>query len=185
VRVTVIPPLGVTATQWWNHGPEPGNDVNHWWSFTYDGQTGLSGFGGILSLDFVDGQRGDRGGTVNGHVTAVGGPARQLFCVMEAATIIGSDGPETINGTGAKDVIVALGGNDTVNGMGGNDVICGGAGGDTVNGGDGADHILGEAGNDHLFGNDGADNLDGGPGFDVLRGGPGADTLVNGEDSIP
>src|SRR5689334_8890365 len=56
-----------------------------------------------------------------------------------ANTIIGTNGPETLNGTNGDDLILGNGGNDILNGLGGNDILTGGSGTDTMTGGTGAD----------------------------------------------
>jgi Ca2+-binding RTX toxin-like protein len=90
-------------------------------------------------------------------------------CKGKAATIVGTNGPDTLTGTPAADVIAALGGNDKASGLAANDTICGGAGKDTLKGGKGNDKLLGEAGKD---------TLKGGPGKDKLKGGAGKDKEV-------
>jgi Ca2+-binding RTX toxin-like protein len=87
-----------------------------------------------------------------------------------AGAIVGTNGPDILNGTPGDDVIFGLGGPDIINGFGGDDLICGGAGPDMANGGSGNDTIKG------------------GPGSDLITGGAGADVLnaqdgVNGNDS--
>lgn len=121
-------------------------------------------------------------------------------CLGAAATIVGTDGDDDIEGTRRRDVIVTRRGSDIVNGRGGGDVICtggdddfvrGGAGNDliltggssdTAHGGEGRDHISTGAGAlDALFGGAGDDTLSGGPGsFDGLTGGEGDDLLDGG-----
>ena len=49
------------------------------------------------------------------------------MCQGEMATIVGTNGDESITGTEADDVIAALDGDDIVDGRGGNDLICGNA----------------------------------------------------------
>ena len=90
-------------------------------------------------------------------------------CRGKPATVVGTDGRDTLAGTPRADVIAALGGNDMVAGLGGNDTVCGGAGKDTLKGG---------KGNDALYGEGGRDTLKGGMGADKLQGGPGKDTQV-------
>lgn len=120
-------------------------------------------------------------------------------CFGVAATIVGNNGNNILNGITGDDVIVGLGGNDVISGNGGNDIICagdgndvinpgagndkidGGAGNDTINSGGGSDTITSGPGNDAVNGGFGNDSLDGGLGFDTLNGGPGTDTCVNGE----
>jgi Ca2+-binding RTX toxin-like protein len=146
--------------------------------------------------------------------TAVAAPMLGELCLGEPATVVGTDGRETINGTGNREVIIAGDGNDTINGNGGEDVICagdsdtqrendqfdddivrGGEDRDRINGGFGNDLIDGRGGNDELLGDDGtepsgfvstADKIDGGDGDDLLRGGGDQDILrgQNGADQI-
>jgi len=108
------------------------------------------------------------------------GPACEVLCKGNLATVCGTAGNDTIMGTGARDVIAGLGGNDTINGLGDNDVICGGAGNDVVNGGDGNDRLFGERGNDRLNGGAGRDRINGGSGRDRMNGGTGKDTCFGG-----
>jgi Ca2+-binding RTX toxin-like protein len=100
--------------------------------------------------------------------------------------VVGTPGPDSLNGTSRRDIICGLGGNDTLNGRGGNDLVLGaggrdvmrgGFGSDTLRGGTGPDRIFGQAGNDRLSGQAGNDLLNGGRGRDTCAGGPGRDTL--------
>jgi Ca2+-binding RTX toxin-like protein len=99
--------------------------------------------------------------------------APEATCGGAPATILGTDGDDTLTGTSAADVVAGLGGNDTMSGLGGRDVLCGGEGNDVVRGGAGKDRALGDAGKDRLNGGGGGDRLKGGPG-------PGKDTCVGG-----
>ena len=110
-------------------------------------------------------------------------------CNGRVATIVGTDGPDTLTGTPRADVIHGMGGDDVIYGLQGNDVICGGAGADTIYGGSGSDvltgnkgpdTVKGQSGPDTIIGGDGADQLNGGQGSDEIRGGDGADTLFGG-----
>ncbi|MDG3041565.1 calcium-binding protein [Roseicyclus marinus] len=83
-------------------------------------------------------------------------------------------------GTAGPDVLEGMGGRDTLFGEGGEDVLLGGAGEDALHGGVGDDTLDGGAQNDSLFGGDGADLLRGDAGFDRLDGGTGNDTLEGG-----
>ncbi|TKB76345.1 MAG: calcium-binding protein [Nitrospira sp.] len=75
------------------------------------------------------------------------------------ATILGTSGPNVINGTNDPgDVIFARAGHDLVNANAGNDLV------------------FGELGNDVLIGGFGDDRLNGGLGNDTLNGGAGTDT---------
>ncbi len=122
--------------------------------------------GGVLSIN-ID----------NVTLAPVGVP----LCHGLAATLFGTNGPDSLIGTPGADVIVGLGGKDSIDGRAGDDVICGGRGDDTIAGGGGADRIYGEAGDDILKGGSGKDVLVGGPGSDTLRGAGGDDRLVGGD----
>jgi len=112
-------------------------------------------------------------------------------CFGLEPTIIGTNGPDILDGTAAADVILARGGDDIVLGGRGDDHIDGGPGNDVIVGSAGTDVLLGGAGDDLLRGKIGSDILDGGPGndrlfgdpgHDLLEGGDGADDLAGGED---
>jgi Ca2+-binding RTX toxin-like protein len=102
-----------------------------------------------------------------------------------AGAIVGTNGPNILNGTPGSDKVFGLGGSDQINGRGGNDLICGGtgsdqlnggAGNDTIKGGTGADQVTGGAGDDVLDVKDGVsgnDSVNGGAGNDVCTGDPG------------
>jgi hypothetical protein len=100
-------------------------------------------------------------------------------CDGRTATIVGTNGDDSLNGTAGPDVIVGLKGDDSINGLEGDDAICGGKGDD--------DALMGHAGNDRIFGQQGADRMDGGvlgccarpanEGNDFLSGGQGPDEL--------
>jgi RTX calcium-binding nonapeptide repeat (4 copies) len=78
--------------------------------------------------------------------------------------IVGTNGPDILNGTPFGDTIFGLGGPDIINGGGGNDLICGGAGSDLITGGAG-DDVLDVK--DRVSGND---SVNGGAGNDVCTG---------------
>lgn len=101
-------------------------------------------------------------------------------CKGKAATIVGTEGDDTLNGTDGNDVIVALGGDDDVKGRGGNDVICGKGGNDDLRGNGGNDKVKGGGGNDDVKGGGGNDDLGGGAGKDNIVGGGGNDDCNGG-----
>jgi hypothetical protein len=68
-------PAGVTVNSYWKFGPEPGNTTPHWYEFNFDGTTGATISGNVVTLVFVDGLRGDGDLTANGVITDPGGPA--------------------------------------------------------------------------------------------------------------
>ena len=99
-------------------------------------------------------------------------------CGGMPATVVGTQGNNTLRGTGGNDVIVGLGGNDQIEPGSGNDIVCGGSGNDTVEAGSGNDRIFGGTGNDDLSGGSGDDRLEGQAGADRLDGGSDRDTLL-------
>lgn len=80
-------------------------------------------------------------------------------CLGADATIVGTDGDDTLTGTPDADVIVGLQGDDTIHGLGKGDALCGG---------DGDDVIVGGPGHDGIVVGRGADEGAGGPGFDLV-----------------
>jgi Ca2+-binding RTX toxin-like protein len=105
-------------------------------------------------------------------------------------SILGTDGPDQLDGTAESDVICGLAGDDTLSGLGGIDLLIGGDGDDTMRGGDGDDlftggigndDVFGDAGKDLLLGDEGTDDLIGGSGNDLINGDAGNDTIV-GDD---
>lgn len=99
---------------------------------------------------------------------ASGTPAKPT-CHGRAATILGSRGPDRLQGTAHSDVIVAGRGDDVVAGRGGDDSICAGRGADTIRGGGGRDRLQGGPGDDLLDGGGEIDRCTGGRGNDRLR----------------
>jgi Ca2+-binding RTX toxin-like protein len=89
-------------------------------------------------------------------------------CGGLTATIVGTNGKDSMTGTQGRDVVNLLGGNDEFNGAGGDDVICGGPGKDRIFAGAGNDRIYGDAGNDYIVEGDGNDRIVGGAGGDYL-----------------
>ncbi|MBI4824805.1 MAG: InlB B-repeat-containing protein [Nitrospirae bacterium] len=59
---------------YFKYGPTPDNTSPHWYEFMYDGTTGAEINGNIITLHFVDGQRGDDDLIADGTVIDQGGP---------------------------------------------------------------------------------------------------------------
>lgn len=122
--------------------------------------------------------------------------------------ILGTSGPETIDGRDGDDTICAMGGadfitggngddvifagngddevygnsgKDRIRGQNGDDIIYGGPGNDNLNGNNGDDQVHGEDGHDYVAGKDGEDTVTGGPGTDTLNGGGKSDVLLGGD----
>jgi hypothetical protein len=69
-----------------------------------------------------------------------------LVSICANANIVGTNGPNVLNGGPGNDIIDARGGADTIDGRGGNDLICAGNGNDAVDGGRGDDTTFGGKG---------------------------------------
>ena len=72
--VTLYLPSGTAPITYYKYGKTPDNPTDHWYEFMYDGQTGAEIDGNIITLHFVDGQRGDDILTQDGMVVDLGGP---------------------------------------------------------------------------------------------------------------
>ncbi len=93
------------------------------------------------------------------HPNSAGPAGRDCVpCGGVDATIVGTDGKETLRGTRGRDVIAGMAGADRILGLGGDDILCGGIGKDVLVGGKGRDRMIG------------------GRGRDICRGGKGKDT---------
>jgi hypothetical protein len=69
-------PVDANPTTYYKYGPTPDDPTNHWYEFMYDDQTltGAEISGNVVTLHFVDGQRGDDDLTANGTIVDQGGP---------------------------------------------------------------------------------------------------------------
>ncbi|MBV9953277.1 MAG: hypothetical protein JO291_15085 [Acidimicrobiia bacterium] len=85
--------------------------------------------------------------------------AAPVSCLGQIATIVGTNGNDTLDGTAGPDVIAGLDGNDVIRGFGGNDVLCGGEGTNALDGGADADLMEGGHGDDSFSGSDGEDQV--------------------------
>lgn len=75
IEITAHLSPGVTINSFWKYGPEPGNPAPHWYEFLFDGTTGATFSGNLITLRFVDGLRGDGDLTADGVITDPGAPA--------------------------------------------------------------------------------------------------------------
>jgi hypothetical protein len=74
--VTINLPDGAGPTTYWKYGPTPLDGTNHWYEFLFDGTTGAEFNGNVITLHFVDGERGDDDlDATNGIIIDLGGPA--------------------------------------------------------------------------------------------------------------
>ncbi|MFM9963681.1 MAG: hypothetical protein ACKV2Q_20935 [Planctomycetaceae bacterium] len=120
------------------------------------------------------------------------GSDKLISGTIEIASLIGTDGNDTISGATYAGVMIIRGkdGQDKLTGGIGNDQIDGGdetgpvigdkIKGDTISGGKGNDVILGGAGDDSILGGDGDDVIDGEEGHDTISGDNNNDTLIGG-----
>ena len=74
VDIIVELPPGVTIDTYWKFGPEPAAPMPHWYEFLFDGTTGATIDGHVVTLRLVDGLRGDNDLTVNGVIVEPGAP---------------------------------------------------------------------------------------------------------------
>lgn len=84
------------------------------------------------------------------------------------ADILGSNGPDTLNGFIYSDRIWGYDGNDILNGDNSSDILYGGSNNDLLNGDNGDDQLFGGNDNDWLIGGNGKDTLNGGSGNDIF-----------------
>ena len=72
---TLILHAGTPPAEYWKYGPTPGDSTDHWYEFSYNGETGAVIVGNRVTLHFVDGKRGDSDLSANGVIVDPGGPA--------------------------------------------------------------------------------------------------------------
>jgi Ca2+-binding RTX toxin-like protein len=115
-----------------------------------------------------------------------------LSVSASAATIVGDNSNNTLNGTAYSDSIYGKGGNDWINGKDNGDYMYGDAGNDSLFGGAGGDWMYGGEGDDgwqcvtdlgYLNGTPPSCSMEGGYGVDVINGGPGTDFIVGQQDT--
>jgi len=71
--VTLFLPDGATPDTYYKYGPTPDNPTPHWYKFMYDGETGAEINDNVVTLYFIDGQRGDNDLTANSTIVEPGG----------------------------------------------------------------------------------------------------------------
>ncbi len=82
--VNMFFPQGVVIENYYKYGQTPGLQMDHWYEFMYDGQTGVSIIQpNEITFYFVDGERGDDDITVNGYIIEPGGPAGYVTSVED------------------------------------------------------------------------------------------------------
>ncbi len=74
--VDLLLPPGQEPETYFKYGPTPDDASPHWYEFLTNGTTGAEISEGRVTLQFVDGERGDDDLTADGRVVDPGGPAR-------------------------------------------------------------------------------------------------------------
>ena len=77
--VTLYLPEGSEFDTYYKFGPTPDDNTDHWYIFMYDGQTGAEINDNVITLHFIDGQRGDDDLTANGTIIDDGAPGSLLL----------------------------------------------------------------------------------------------------------
>ena len=73
--ITVNLYLPTDPETYYKYGPTPEDPADHWYEFLYDGKTGAEITGNVVTLHFVDGERGDADlDDANGTIVDPGGP---------------------------------------------------------------------------------------------------------------
>jgi len=72
--VTILLHGAETVNTYYNYGPTPDNAGDHWYPFTYDGETGAVIHADRIELHYVDGLRGDGDLAANGIIVDPGAP---------------------------------------------------------------------------------------------------------------
>ncbi|NOS78789.1 MAG: hypothetical protein HOP35_12670, partial [Nitrospira sp.] len=78
-QVTMLLPSGSLVNTFYKYGPEPGVpplDQAHWYDFNLSGSTGATMNGDTITLNFIDGARGDADLAANGVIVDPGAPGR-------------------------------------------------------------------------------------------------------------
>ncbi len=105
--------------------------------------------------------------------------AEDSTCFGRAATIVGTQGDDSLMGTAGSDVIVGLRwGNDLISGLDGDDYICAGDNFAYLKQRDGQATEQVDAG-------PGDDRISGGPGGELIHGGPGSDVIFTNGGAPP
>ena len=81
--VTLYFPSGYTFNTYSKYGPTSDNPFNHWYEFNFDGRTGSEINKNIITLNFVDGMKGDDDLTENGIIIDLGGPGIKTIIPSE------------------------------------------------------------------------------------------------------
>lgn len=94
--VVLTLPQGSAPNAFYLYGPTPDNPTPHLYDFSWNGQTGaiFGAQGNVVTLVFVDGQRGDDDLTVNGLIGNVGAPGN-ASSIGASSYVVGESGKYT------------------------------------------------------------------------------------------
>jgi BNR/Asp-box repeat len=74
VTVSMTFPTGASPDRFYKYGPTADDATDHWYDFSFDGTTGAQFDGEVVTLFFVDGERGDSDLTADGVIVDPGAP---------------------------------------------------------------------------------------------------------------
>lgn len=137
-------------------------------NFPLHGGTQVTATGSSVLIPPSFAGRGGGGGGFGGGGSGSGDPTAPLASGGCGPVLMGTSGPDRLDGGDAGEVIFGLGGRDRLDAGDGHDCVLGNAG---------ADILLGGAGSDRLTGGGGADVLSGGPGVNRYDAGAGRDVV--------
>ena len=96
-QLMIYLPEGAQPTEYKKYGPTPQNPSDHWYDFADDGQTGASINGNIITLYFIDAERGDDVLRPDGKIVDEGGP---VYATASSASDGTSSGSSSDSGDG-------------------------------------------------------------------------------------
>lgn len=87
--VTLILPPDAAPTSYYKYGPTLYQPWPHWYEFLFDGQTGAEINGHIITLHFVDGDRGDNDLSANGIIIDPGAASMGIAeCIVDLDDLV-------------------------------------------------------------------------------------------------
>ncbi len=106
-QLNIILPASAAPTSYWKYGPVPGNETPHWYEFLFhpDEGNGAELDANVVTLSFVDNERGDDDRATLGVIIDQGGPTVPFGLVARA----GADQagyariPMTLDGSASSD----------------------------------------------------------------------------------
>jgi hypothetical protein len=108
--VTLHLPAGANPTTYFKYGSTLDNGAPHWYEFLFDGTTGAVIDGDVVTLYFVDGQRGDDDLAADGVIIDPGGPG-----ISQTAIVPGYKNFGSVNADSTASQVFTLSNNGTTN----------------------------------------------------------------------